>query len=433
MKNAEKRVSSPYKNLKSRKVGHATSSIFKTAWIVLALLVAAYLDCGVRYALYSPARSSNYLWAAYHVHSTMSDGLGSPEEIAVQARTAGVSLVLLTDHGNPNLAATMFHKLINGVTLVGGSEARLPDGRLTFFGATDLPHYSISAFPPNAMEDARRWGAFPVIAYPDDPIYGWNYWKTDIAPGGIEVSNLFTCVRGLSVADKLLLVLFYPFSRFYFLKSISFPAKSLARWDEFLQRGKTWGLIAADAHGGFRVGKWGSVLTPSYDDMFSFAGLGYDRKYASQPEQAIRQGDFFNCIRGAGEPLLFDFSATHHQAKFVTGSNAPEGSDLHIQVRTSNQAVHLILKKNGNILRSVDGGQLNIPNAGTGVYRVEVYLRDHLLLPPDVPWIVSNPIFVGDIPLAPIHRATLNSQAVGDSTGLMPRGSSRPVASSQER
>jgi hypothetical protein len=76
---------------------------------------------------------------------------------------------------------------------------------------------------------------------------------------------------------------------------------------------------------------------------------------------------------------------------------------------------------------------LNIPNAGTGVYRVEVYLRDHLLLPRDVPWIVSNPIFVGDIPLAPIHRATLNSQAVGDSTGLMPRGSSRPVASSQER
>lgn len=423
MTTAEKRVSNRYKNLKFLKNGHITFSVFKAISIALVLSVAAYLGSGLRYAFYSPVRSSIYLWAVYHVHSTMSDGLGSPEEIALQAHTAGVSLVLLTDHGNPNLAATTFHRLINGVTLVGGSEARLPDGRLTFFGATDLPRYSISSFPPDAMNDARGWGAFPVIAYPDDPLYGWNYWKTDIAPGGIEVSNLFTCVRGLSVADKLLLVLFYPFSRFYFLKSISFPANSLAHWDGFLQMGKTWGLIAADAHGGFRIGKWGSVSTPSYNDMFSFAGLGYDRKYASQPEQAIRQGDFFNCIRGAGEPLLFEFSAIYHQAKFVTGSNVPEGSDLHIQVQTSNQAVHLALKKNGNILRSVDGGELSIPNADTGVYRVEVYLRNHLLLPPDVPWIMSNPIFVGDTRSAPVHKARLNSQAVAGSTWIVPRAS----------
>jgi hypothetical protein len=336
-------------------------------------------------------------------------------------------LVLLTDHGNPNYAATAFHKVINDVTLVGGSEARLPDGRLTFFGARDLPRYSISSFPPDAMNDARGWGAFPIVAYSDDPLYGWHYWGADLVPGGIEVSNLFTSVRGLSLADKLLLGLYYPFSRFYFLKGISFSAKSLAHWDEFLQREKTWGLMAADAHGGFHIGKWLSVPVPSYSDAFSLVGLGIDRKYASQPELAIRQGDFFNCIRGAGEPLLFEFSAQYHQAKFVTGSSAPESSDLHIRVQTSNQAVRLVLRKNGEAMRSVEGGELDVAGAEAGVYRVEVYLRDHPLLPPDVPWVVSNPIFVGRASSTTVRHALLYSEALGGSSRLPARVSLSPA------
>jgi hypothetical protein len=351
----------------------------------------------------------------------MSDGLGSPEEIARQAHMARVSLVLLTDHGNPNFAATTFHKLIDSVTLIGGSEVRLPEGRLTFFGARDLPHYPLSSFPPDAMNDARGWGAVPVVAYSDDPLYGWHYWETDLAPGGIEVSNLFTCVRGLSMADKFLLGVYYPFSRFYFLKSISFPAKSLAHWDEFLQRGKTWGFVAADAHGGFRWGEWITAHVPSYADTFSLVGLGIDRKYAAQPELAIRNGDFFNCIRGAGEPLLFELSAQYRGARFVTGSSAPEGSDVHVRVQTSNQAVRLVLRKDGKPIRSVDGSELDVRSAGAGVYRVEVYLTDHPLLPSNTPWIVSNPIFLGRGPSTTIHRAELYSKALGNSSRLTAR------------
>jgi hypothetical protein len=380
--------------------------------VVALILFGDYLVGGIRYALYKPAGSDQYLWAVYHVHSTMSDGLGSPEEIARQARMARVSLVLLTDHGNPNLAATALHELIDGVTVIGGSEARLPAGRLTYFGARDLPHYSLSPFPPDAMSDARRWGAFPVVAYSDDPLYGWHYWEKDLAPGGLEVLNLFTCVRGLSFADKLLLGLYYPFSRFYFLKGISFPAKSLAHWDEFLQRGKTWGLVAADAHGGFRLGQWITPHIPSYADTFSLIGLGIDKRYASQPELAVRNGDFFNCIRGAGEPLFFEFSARYHRAKFLMGSTAPEGSDLRVQVQTSNQALRIVLRKDGKPVTSVDAGELEIPSVEPGVYRVEVYLLDHPLLPPEVPWIVSNPIFLGSAPSERIHRSAVYSDAL---------------------
>jgi hypothetical protein len=61
------------------------------------------------------------------------------------------------------------------------------------------------------------------LSYTEDPLYGWHYWESDLAPGGIEVSNLFSCVRALSVFRKLLLALYYPFSQYYFLKSVASP------------------------------------------------------------------------------------------------------------------------------------------------------------------------------------------------------------------
>jgi hypothetical protein len=341
----------------------------------------------------------------------MSDGLASPAEIARQARASGVALVILTDHGNPNLAASAFRLRADGVTIVGGTEARLPDGRLTFFGAREVPALSLVSFPPRAIEQARLWGAFPVVSYSDDALYGWRYWESDLAPSGIEISNLFSCVRRLSFLRKLLLALYYPFSNKYFLTDICFPSQSLSRWDNLLARQKTWGLIAADAHGGFRIGKWFSPPVPSYAATFSLAGLGIDPQYDSQPELAIRNGDFFNCIRGAGEPQIFRFFATRGNAKFSSGASAPEDSSLHVQVEMPGQSLRILLIKDGTADRAVNATSLDIAKATAGVYRVEVYLLHHPLLPPNVPWIVSNPIFVGSPTYAP-DAISISSRAM---------------------
>jgi hypothetical protein len=379
--------------------------------LMVLVSILSYVSFGIHYSLYRPVRSANYLWAVYHVHSTYSDGLEAPKEIARQARLAGVSLVVLTDHGNPNFESSALHKEFDGVTVIGGSEARLPDGRLAFFGARDRPDIALAAFPPEAMEQTREWGAFPVVAYSEDPLYGWRYWETDLVPGGIELSNMFTCVRSISVYDKLALILFYPFSHYYFIKSVSFPTKSFAHWDDLLQRGKVWSLVASDAHGGFHVGKSLTVNVPSYADVFSFAGLGIDKKYATNPELAIRNGEFFNCIRGAGEPQLFDFSASDSGAIYASGSSPPEKSDLRVNVEVDGLATRLILRRNGKIERQLDSGHLAVQGVSAGVYRLEVYLLNHPFLPADVPWIVSNPIFVGGL-TPPAHRKLYSETTV---------------------
>lgn len=367
---------------------------FATASIV-ALILIAYLATGLRYAAYSPHRSGAYLWCVYHVHSNLSDGLESPQEIARQARAAGVSLVLLTDHGRPNVASSMYRDMIGGVNIVGGSEATLPDGHFTFFGALQPPAFRVSSDPPEAMRDARSWGAFPVLAYPDDRRYGWHYWNADLHPGGIEILNLFTSLRRTSLSERLRLALFYPFSRYYFLKTISFPSESIAHWDEFLRHDRTWGFVASDAHGGFHFTKFLAIKMPSYADTFSFVAMAIDKRYSRDPEAAIRDGDFFNCIRGAAEPDKFEFFAQNGAQRFPTGSDAPEHSDLHVTAQSNGQAIRFVLKKNGAAISEAAAGHLDLQNAAPGVYRVEAYLPHHPLLPAGVPWIISNPIFVG--------------------------------------
>ena len=126
--------------------------------------------------------------------------------------------------------------------------------------------------------------------------------------------------------------MFYPFSHYYFLKRIGVPAESIARWDTLLQRDKIWGFAASDAHGGFHITPWLSIKLPSYADTFSFAGFGIDKQYQSDPQAAIRSGDFFDCIRGAGEPGRFEFSAQRGFQKFPSGSDAPANSNLHVEV-----------------------------------------------------------------------------------------------------
>jgi hypothetical protein len=379
-------------------------------WLAAIAIVAviAYVAAGVRYASYTPERSDAYLWAVYHVHSSMSDGLQSPEEIALQARDSGVSLVLLTDHGAPNQASSSFREIVNSVTIVGGSEASLPDGRLTFFGAQETPGYRLSSFPPDAIDDAREWGAFSVLAYPDDPRFRWRYWNKDLRPGGIEVLNLFTSLRSGSLAEQLQLAMYYPFSHYYFLKRIAVPVESLTHWDNLLQRERIWGFMASDAHGGFHVTPLLSIKLPSYADTFSFAGMGIDRKYQSDPEAAVRSGDFFNCIRGAGEPEKFEFSGNYEAREFPSGSDVPLGSSLRVEVRAGDRSVRLVLKKDGAAIREVAGDHLDLASATAGVYRVEVFLVKHPLLQENVPWILSNPIFVGVV-RAPVPARTFTA------------------------
>jgi hypothetical protein len=359
-------------------------------------ILLIYGSTGIYYAFYKPETSDRYLWGAYHVHSTHSDGLSTIPEIAEQARKTGVSLVVLTDHGRPNVETSTLRENIEGVVFVGGSESGLPEGHLNFFGAQKLPLFKLPPFPPDAIEDVREWGGFGVLTYPDDPRHQWEYWEKDFIPDGFEVINITSYFRSASLWGKLGTVLFAPFSDYHFMKDISSPAVALGRWDEILKRGRVLGLYACNAHGGFTLTKGGKlpVPIPSYATVFSLVALGIDGKYESSPEDALRNGDFFSVIRGAGEPQRFEFLAEHEENDYPAGSTLSGAAEIVVRVETRELEPTIVLKRDGVQVASTKAREVRFAADSPGIYRAEVYLEGHRFLSSDVPWILSNPIFV---------------------------------------
>jgi hypothetical protein len=181
------------------------------------------------------------------------------------------------------------------------------------------------------------------------------------------------------------------------MKDITAPTIALERWDEILKRRKVLGFYACNAHGGFPItpeSTW-SIPVPSYGAAFSLVGLGIDRKYANEPDTAIRNGDFFSVLRGAGEPRLFDFHAELDGVIHPAGSTLSGSPEIIVRVETEELEPRLVLKADGQIVESTKDGLIRFMADSPGTYRAEVYLDDHPFLSPNVPWIISNPIFVG--------------------------------------
>ena len=139
--------------------------------LVLTLAWFALL-AAVRPLPLTPPPATRELRGAWHVHTTRSDGRGSPTDVARAARSAALDFVVLTDH-NPRELPTPARE--EGVLLVGGEESSTPFGHLADVGSrrvlTDAEKVSS---PVRAVLDL---GGVAVVAHPLHPQRSW----TDLA------------------------------------------------------------------------------------------------------------------------------------------------------------------------------------------------------------------------------------------------------------
>ena len=373
--------------------------------IILTALVVGLgvlLASGLSLTKYSPEISDSYVFGAFHVHSTLSDGLAPLEDIAREAKEARVGFVMLSDHGAPHPEAATLKRTIDGVRFIGGSEVGIPEGHLIVSDVRELPPYTLPPFPPDAVSDVAAWGGISVVTYPEDPVYQWSYWEPDLAPDGIEIVNVTSYFRRSSLRQKLSWAFFSLFNRNYYISGFEAPTRALARWDELLKHGRVHGFYAANAHGGFPLTEERTIGIPSYRTAMGYVGLAVEPRYREAPEEAIRRGEFFSLVRAAGEPRRFELLET-------------DGA-LVVRLDTETAGARMDLKRNGEVVGSTKENELRIASPEPGVYRVEVYLEDHPLLAEDVPWILSNPHFIGP-PGAPAKKDPLACNGV-DSLAL---------------
>ncbi len=375
-----------------------------------------------------PHASVREIRTAYHVHTTRSDGTGTPESIADAALKAGLDAVILTDHGDGTRPLQPARR-VQGVLLVDAVEISTWGGHYVALGARPAP-YPLGGDPDAVVDDVARLGGMGIAAHPGSPKpdLKWRAW--DAPFDGLEWLNADSEWRDRP-RDLWAAVPAYPWAPSAVIASLlDRPVLELAEWDRRAARRPTVGLAAHDAHA--RLGLRGvgepydgavALEAPGYGAMFrAFAnvvrvpadGWGADAaRDGATLVQAIRDGRTYTVVTALGGSWVTTFRATSGTQSATMGQSlVPEGPvriDAEVEAPASATST---LVCDGRAVTRVRGGRLSFTaNDPPGACRLEVTLGADAMA---MPWIVTNPIYARREPVrdAPI--------VVAPSTQVMP-------------
>jgi hypothetical protein len=374
-------------------------------WVVLALAAGAALWVATRRPLEpvgeAPDDGYTRVPAVVHVHTTLSDGGGTPEEVIAAARETGLRVLGLSDHNN--LDAKPFEGYRDGVLVLVGTEISTIAGHILALGIPD-PAFRFSGDPSDAFDDVRALGGVAFAAHPlsprEDFVFGaWD----EPGPWGIEVMNGDSQWREAGIpalARTAALYLLNP--RHALLGSLSSPTATLQRWDAMLARRDVPGIVGADAHSRVPITRRRGVRFPSYQSLFGLVRnhLVLERPLSGNfgPDQravleALARGRAYvgvDALAPAGE---ISFAAEAGGERWTMGETAPlvEGLRLRAGGRMP-EGTRLRLLKDGAPLRE---GRASLDERvhGAGVYRLEAYVPGA-----SIPWVITNPIYIFDPP-----------------------------------
>jgi len=335
-----------------------------------------------------------------HVHTTLSDGGGTPEAVVAAARAAGLAFVALSDHNN--LDAKPLEGYRDGVLVLVGAEISTPAGHLLALGLDHDPVYRWNGDGLDALEDVRDLGGTAFAAHPFSPRADlrWTGWDLP-GPWGIEVVNGDSEWRRAGPRLLLTAALYRLNPRYALLQALVPPDEALRRWDELLARRDVVGLAGADAHSRLPLTRARALRFPSYESLFGLSRLHLllprslsgdavaDRNAVSE---AIRSGRFYMGTDALAAADAFSFTVAA-----ASGEHATMGEALRPQAGLTARAggrvprgTRIVLLRDGRPL--AEGAErLEAPLPGAGVYRVEARVPGWL-----VPWVLTNPVYVLD-------------------------------------
>ena len=351
---------------------------------------------------------------AFHIHSDRSDGSGSVDAIAAAAAAAGLDFIIVTDHGDGTRApdAPAYR---SGVLTIDGVELNSTGGHFAAFGLPVSP-YPIAGTPADVIEDVHRLGGFGVAAHPGSPrpSLSWQGWDAPI--DGLEWLNADSEWRDeprIPIARALFTYVFRgPQSMATLLDR---PVSVLQKWDELAAARKIVALAGADAHArlGFQqrtdpdTSRF-HVRLPGYESSFRAfsnhvvldAPLSRDAAAdAGNVITAIRNGRVYSVIDALASPGSLTFSASSGARTAYIGDSLSIAGDVLLKASVhAPPGTTLILLRDGQRIHEVTDGPLDM-NGGqdAAVYRIEAHTLNAPGGPP-IPWIVSNPIYVGQKP-----------------------------------
>jgi hypothetical protein len=381
---------------------------------VLALVGAGYAALLPPGPIAAPAPGAEQVRGAIHVHTNRSDGAGTPADVAAAAARAGLQFVILTDHGDgtrrPDAPA-----YVDGVLVIDALEVSTTRGHVVALGLNEPAPYPLGGEGRDAVEDIQRLGGFTIAAHVGSTKPELQWTDPAAAIDGLEWINADSEWRDEGRWSLTRALFAYPVRGTGAITSLlDRPAAVMRRWDDLLRARPVVGVAAVDAHA--RIGLSEpydarlALRIPSYEAMFrtissaleSATLSGNPAADAATVIDAIRRGAFFSALSGVAAPASLRFAASSGANRASSGGALPIEGEVTLEVDTNAPAgARVIVLKDGAELIKGSGPAIRqaVP-AEPAVYRVEVHLPQAPGQPP-VPWLVSNPIFVGRVPGAP--------------------------------
>jgi len=348
-----------------------------------------------------------------HVHSIHSGELSDAyDEMLNAACDNQLDFVLLTEHYSTafDTSAATLNGWYGSVLFVAGNEvnSRPGDRFLMLPGSKEAADYRLLP-SKDVVDRIHANNGIAVAAYPDK----FDAWDTPF--DGIEVANLNTMLRGV---DKPAAALDYLWSghvnrALAIARLLKRPDDNLRKFDEI---GATRHIVLTaglDAHSAIGFHLFGdelgwqflSVKVDPYTDIFRLARL---HVLSDKPLDrdtlitAIKNGNFFVGFDVLGDSRGFDFTAQAAGQTAQMGTEVPSalqtrnmiaiGAKVHAAVPVS---ARIVLLQNGEKVEEVSNArELWYDATAPGEYRIEVYREG---LGPDfdnMPWILSNPIYI---------------------------------------
>ncbi len=359
---------------------------------------------------------------AFHVHTDRSDGRGSVSEVAAAAARAGLSFVVVTDHGDGTRVPDP-PTYYDNVLVLDGVEIRTTQGHYLSVGQ-EQASYPLGGEPRDVTEDVRRLGGFGVAAHPGSPKDGlrWQAWSTAI--DGLEWLNGDSTWRDEAWYRLGLALLQYPMRAPAAMAALfERPVETLLRWDGLTQRRRVVALAGSDAHGaaalpGAEDWRVPPLAWPSYEQVFRTFAIrvqldevwsGDATADAAALLEGLREGRVYTVLDALAIPGRFHFSAAGETRVAQAGGVLSAGAPVRVTVRAGlPTGAEIRLYENGALVHRTRSPELHyVSDGGRSVFRAEVVLP---WAPgtPGVPWVVSNPIYIG---LPPEPRLSVSAAA----------------------
>lgn len=354
-----------------------------------------------------------------HVHTSRSDGLSGPDEIAAAAARAGLKFLVFTDHGDATRHPDP-PQYRSGVLCLDGVEISTSGGH---YVAIDMPAspYPLAGEPRDVVEDVRRLGGFGIAAHPDSPKLQlrWREWTAPF--DGIELLNPDTAWRVWAqqasgrtapwpARRRLLAALVdYPFRPAEVMTGLVQPSGALYNWEALTRRRRLVAIAGADAHAKLapRSADPGdsrfALPLPGYESSFRVLSIHVkpDRPFSGDAAadarvlmRAVRSGHLYTAVDGAATPASFEFTATNEHGTVHEGDELGVGGPVTLRVRSNAPPGFTTTVWSGTKRLGTDHHDQDFTveaPADPAVYWVEIRATGR---PTEVAWVRSNPIYV---------------------------------------